>query len=171
MKLIRYIRPTARRSTARQRAVTDREGIAIDVIEGDQGRTWETALKLLKRGNGLLIEDIATLGRRYDTRVERIKAVAAKGASIVLADGSVHGPECAPSIVAGLQAPRSDEPRVAHNKTDDETLAEAKRLWTGRAYKAMTNGQIAEAVGLSIPTLTRYFGKRGVRKPGRPRKA
>lgn len=168
--MTRYVRPTARRTAAQQIRATDRDGIAITIIEGDQCRTWLDALKQLRPGGGLLIQDIGTLGRRYETRRERIEAVAAKQASIVLADGSVHGPDCLPSIVAGLQAPRSDNPRRAHNRTDDETLAEAQRLWTGAPFRGMTNGQIADAVGLSIPTLTRHFGARRVRKPGRPRK-
>lgn len=171
MKLIAYIRPTARRPAKDQAAALKPHAPAFIVIDGQDGRDWSTALKMLRRGNGLVIENIGTLGRRYDTRVERIEAVAGKGASIVLADGSIHGPDCAPSIVAGMSAPKSDAPRVAHNRTDDDTLAEAKRLWTGREFRAMTNGQIAEAVGLSIPTLTRYFGARGIRKAGRPRKA
>jgi len=171
MKLIAYIRPTVRRPAKDQVAALKPHAPTFTVIDGQDGRDWSTALKMIKRGNGLLIEDIGTLGRRFDTRRERIEAVAAKGASIALADGSVHGPDCAPSIVAGMREPKSDAPRVAHNATPDHVLVEAERIWTGEAYRSMTNGQVADAVGLSIPTLTRKFGKRGIRKAGRPRKA
>lgn len=173
MKLIAYIRPTARSPANGQVAALKPHAPAFTVIEGQDGRDWSTALKILKTGNGLLIEDIGTLGRRHDTRRERIEAVATKGASIVLADGSVHGPDCAPSIVAGMCAPKSDEPRVAHNKTPEEKLAEAERYWKQKQFKRMTNREIAEVVGLSIPTMTRAFGKRSdfvETGPGRPKK-
>lgn len=176
MKLIRYIRPTSRRSTAWQRAVTEREGIAIDVIEGDQGRTWETALKLLKRGNGLLAAEPETLGRKIETRARRVQEVAAKGAWIILAYGGEHSPEAAEGLIdwmrAGGDRDKPPEPRVAHNRTPANVMAEAERMWTGASFGRMTNGEIAAAVGLSIPTLTRAFGPRSryiETRPGRPK--
>lgn len=179
MKLIRYIRPTARRTAAQQIAATDCDGIAITITEGEQGRTWADALKQLRPGGGLVIQDLATLGRRRDTVCERVRAVMAKGASIVLADGSMHGPKEEASLIAGLMARgvtvsgAEPGPRVAHNRTSPEVLAEAKRLWTQNQFARMTNGEIAEAVGLSVSTLTREFGRRGQyikTRPGRPPK-
>jgi hypothetical protein len=179
MKLTRYIRPTARRTAAQQIAATDRDGIAITITEGEQGRTWADALKQLKPGGGLLVETIATLGRRRDTVCERLRAVFDKGASVVLSDGTVHAPDCGPSLIAGLMARgvtvsgTEPGPRVAHNRTAPDILAEARKLWTQKQFARMTNGEIAAAVGLSVPTLAREFGKRSEHvpvAPGRPRK-
>lgn len=177
MKLIRYIRPTARRSTSWQRAVTERNGIALDVIEGLDGRDWNTALKMLKRGNGLLAAEPETLGRKIETRARRVREVADRGAWIILADGGEHSPEAAANLIdwmrAGGDRDKPAEPRVAHNRTPDDVMAEAKRLWTQQQYQRMTNGEIATAVGLSIPTLTRAFGPRSQyieTRPGRPKK-
>jgi len=174
MKITRYIRPVARRTAAQQIAATERDGIAITIIEGDQRRTFDNALQQLKPGGGLLIETLATLGRRRDTVCDRVRAVFAKGASIVLADGTVHGPECEASLIAGLMARgvtvtgNEPKPRIAHNRASDETRAEAKRLWTQKQFSKLTNGEVAEAVGVSVVTLTDWFGPRG-RKPGRPK--
>ena len=177
MKLIRYIRPTARRPLKWQRSVTERDGIAFDVIEGEQGRTWETALKLLKRGNGLLAAEPETLGRKIETRARRVQEVADKGAWIILADGGEHSPEAAANLIdwmrAGGDRDKPAEPRVAHNKTPDDVMAEAELMWTQAQFARMTNGEIAKAVGLSIPTLTRALGPRSQyieTRPGRPKK-
>lgn len=173
MKLTRYIRPTARRRAADQIAATERDGISITIIEGEQGRTFADALKQLNHGNGLLIESLATLGRRRDTVCERIGAIFDKGASIVDADGDVHEPSCRQSLIKAIRARgitvAGDEPRprVAHNKTDAETLKEAKRYWTQKQFAAMTNQDIADAVGVSVVTLTKTLGPRGIRGPGR----
>lgn len=177
MKLIRYIRPTARRTIAWQQSVTERDGIAFDVIEGDQGRTWETALKMLKRGNGLLTAEPETLGRKIETRARRVREIASKGAWIILADGGEHSPEAAANLIEWMQAggdrERSAKQRVAHNKTDAATLAEGKRYWTQKQFKRMTNSEVAEACGLSTATLTRKFGPRSQyieTRPGRRKK-
>lgn len=177
MKLIRYIRPTSRRSTAWQRSVTERAGIALDVIEGDQGRDWNTALKMLKSGNGLLAAEPETLGRKIETRARRVQEVAAKGAWIILADGGEHSPEAAANLIdwmrAGGDRDKPAEPRVAHNRTPDDVMIEAQRYWTQKQFSRMTNGEVAAAVGLSVPTLTRAFGPRSQyieTRPGRPKK-
>lgn len=176
MKLIRYIRPTARRSVAWQRAVTDRDGIALDVIEGMDGRDWNTALKMLKPGNGLLAAEPETLGRKIETRARRVQEIADNGAWIILADGGEHSPEAAAGLIkwmrAGGDRDKPAKPRVAHNRTPDDVMTEAERLWTQTQFARMTNGEVAAAVGLSIPTLTRAFGPRSQfikTRPGRPK--
>lgn len=61
---------------------------------------------------------------------------------------------------------------VAHNRTPDDVMTEAQRMWTQKQYRRMTNGEVAAAVGLSIPTLTRAFGPRSryiETRPGRPK--
>lgn len=64
------------------------------------------------------------------------------------------------------------KPRVAHNKTADEDLKDAKRFWTQKQFRKMTNKDITEATGISVVTLTKEFGKRSKyikTGPGRPR--
>jgi hypothetical protein len=177
MKLIRYIRPTRRRTAAWQRAITERPGIAFEVVEGEQGRDWSTALKMLKPGNGLLAAEPETLGRRLETRARRVADVAQKQAWIILADGGEHAPEAAANLIEWMQA-RGDktapaEPRKPHNEPDAETLEKAWEMWTGKDYSRMTNGEIAAATGLSVVTLTRRFRKRSEHidtRPGRRKK-
>jgi hypothetical protein len=172
MKLIRYIRPTRRRTAAWQRAITERPGIAFEVVDGEQGRDWSTALKMLKPGNGLLAAEPETLGRKLETRARRVADVAKKRAWIILADGGEHAPETAANLIEWMRA-RGDkaapaEPRKAHNRTDPQKLAEAGKVWTGDDYAAMSNDAVARATGVSKVTLWREFGPRG-RKAGRPR--
>jgi DNA invertase Pin-like site-specific DNA recombinase len=173
MKLTRYIRPTARRSIDDQIAATEQDGISITIIEGDMGRTFKDALKQLKPGNGLLIENFATLGRRRDTVCDRVEAIFDKRANIVDAEGDVHEPKCRRTLIKAIKSKgitvRGGEPkpRVPHNKISDEDLEEAKKVWSGKKYRAMTNKEVSEAVGISVVTLTERLGKRGIRKPGR----
>lgn len=151
MKAIHYIRPTSRVTLDQQRksAGPYRDGISAEVVGGDK---FDDALKMLRRGNCLLVHDLATLGRGEKQRQQRIDAVIAKGSYIVTCNGLGR-----------------DERRAAHNRTDPETLEKAKAMWTGDEYRQMTNGKIAEAVGLSVVTLHREFGPRG-RDAGRPKK-
>lgn len=177
MKLIQHIRPTTHRTEADQRRAGAQFEPAFVVVVGHQGRTFETTLKQLKRNsdNGVLIENPGTLSRRRDVACAMLEQIFAKGASVVFSDdGSVHSPECGASLIAGVRSRgvtmRGDEPkpRVAHNRASDEVRAEAKRYWTQKQFARMTNGEIAEAVGVSVVTLTDWFGPRG-RKPGRPK--
>jgi hypothetical protein len=168
MKLTRYIRPRARRTAAQQIAATERPGIAITIVEGEQGRTWADAVKQLRPGGGLLIENLAALGRRRDTVCDRLDAVFAKGASVVLGeDDSVHSPDCGPSLLAGVRARgvtvSGDEPkpRVAPNKLPDAVRDQAERYWKQKQFERMTNREIAEAAGVSVETLASWFGARG----------
>jgi hypothetical protein len=178
MKKIRYIRPTARSTEEMQRKATDHLGpFAIDIVEGQDGRTFETAIKVMKAGNALVISGLDTLGRRRDTVVSRINAVfdiRGGGGNILDKDGDLHEPECRKSLTKAIMSRgitvKGDEPspRVAHNKTPDDVMAEAKRMWTQKQYARMTNKDIAEAVGISVVTLIKQLGPRG-RKAGRPR--
>jgi hypothetical protein len=171
MKLIRYIRGTTRHSAARQSAATERDGIAMTVVEGEQGRTWETALKVAKPGNGILIDSLEVLGRKITTRIHRLTQAQTKGVGIVIAeDDTTHGPDEIPSLITGLRSgvKRERTPRKAHNRTDPQKLAEAGKVWTGDDYAAMSNDAVARATGVSKVTLWREFGPRG-RKAGRPR--
>ena len=58
MKIIRYIRPTARWTKAKQELATNREDIRFTIVEGELDSTFADALKLLKPGNGLLVENL-----------------------------------------------------------------------------------------------------------------
>lgn len=185
MKLTVYIRPTARRPIAAQEAqarkslekVRDKYpgGISIIITEGDQGRTWENALKQLGPINHLLIENFQTLHRIRDIACERIEQVFDKSASIVDEDGEIHEPRCRRTLLKALRSrgltvsSAEPKPRLAHNKTPDDVLKEAKRMWTQKQFAKMTNKDISEAVGVSVVTLIKTFGKRG-RPAGRPRK-
>ena len=174
MKLIRYIRATSRSSVADQIAATERDGIRITIVEGEPDSTFADALKQLKRGNGLLIEGFHVLGRKRDTVCERVRQVFAKGGNIVDADGDIHAPAYEKTLIKALKTRgvtvngREPRPRVAHNRTDDDTRKAAKRLWTQKQFARMTNKDIAEEIGVSTWTLRHWFGPRG-RKAGRPR--
>jgi hypothetical protein len=174
MRLIRYIRPTSRRSIDDQITATDRFKVHFTVVDGEDDRDFATALKILNKGNGLLIEGFHILGRRRDTVCERVKQIFAKGANIVDADGDIHPPSYEKTLIKALQARgvtvkgTEPRPRVAHNRIDDETRKEAKRLWTQKQFSRMTNADIAEEIGVSVVTLNQWFGPRG-RRAGRPR--
>jgi|GEM_PF-5404405 len=173
MKLIRYIRGTTRHPAARQLAATDRDGIAMTVVEGEQGRTWETALKVAKPGNGILIDSLETLGRKATTRAVRLEAARAKGVSIVIAeDDSTHSPEAIPSLITGLRSglKRDPNPRVAHNRIDDEARAAAFRFWQDHD---LDNHAVARLAGISYAAMRRWWQAecpRPLRRPGRKRK-
>jgi hypothetical protein len=172
MKRIRYIRPTSRSTEAAQRLATDHLGpFALTVVDGKEGRTFETALKLIKTGNALTIAEFETLARRIDTRCRLIEQVFDKGGLIEDADGDIHRPEARSTLLKALRTRREKQadgkPRVAHNKADQEVRDRAEELWTGANYANMTNGQIADEVGVTIKTLMQWFGPRG-RRAGRP---
>ena len=172
MKRIRYIRPTSRSTEAAQRLATDHLGpFALTVVEGKEGRTFETALKIIRAGNALTIAEFETLGRRIDTRCRLVEQVFDKGGLIEDADGDIHRPEARTTLLKALRTRREkqtdDKPRVAHNKASAETREQAQRLWTQKKYGRMTNAEVAEAVGVTVKTLTLWFGPRGIRGPGR----
>lgn len=175
MKRIRYIRPTARRPEAHQRAATDHlEPFAIDIVEGDQDRTFANALKILKAENALVVQDMHTFGRRKDTICDRVQAVFKKGAFIEDADGNLHKPECEASLLAGIMTGGglSDEKRerIAHNRISDEKRALAFKYWQDHE---LSNAAVARLAGVSYQSMRRWWQveyPRPLEKAGRPKK-
>lgn len=172
MKIIRYIRPTARWTRAQQERATDHFDIHFTVVDGEHRRTFENALRQLDAERILLIENLQVLARRRDTICARIKQVFAKEASILLANGKTFTPDQEEPLIEGVMTGgyllKEPKERVAHNKTPDELLEKARDMWFGEKFKRMTNGEIADAVGISAVTLNRKLGPRG-RKAGRPK--
>lgn len=119
------------------------------------------------------MQDFHTFARRRDAICDKIKSVFAKGALIEDATGTIHDPACEPSLIAGIMTGgtlhREKRERVAHNRADDAVRAKAEEMWRGEEFRRMTNGEIADAVGVSIVSLVRWFGPRG-RSAGRPRR-
>ena len=173
MKTFRYIRPTKRWPRAQQERATARDGIHFNVIEGDQGRDFDTLLKLLRPGNGVLVENLQVFARSRKIICDRLRAIFARQSVVIDAKGNEYRPEneaiICEAVMTGGYVVKEPTARVAHNKTSDEKLERAREMWTGEAFAAMTNVEIARATGISTVTLNKEFGARG-RKAGRPRK-
>lgn len=157
-----------------QRRETDHLGpFAITIVHGKDDCTFENALKILKAGNALTIMEFETLGRRIDTRCNHINAVFDKRALIEDKDGDLHEPSCRKSLIKAIKSKDTSKTetasRVPHNKVDQATRDDAEKLWTGKNYENMTNGQVANEIGFTVKTLTEWFGPRG-RKAGRPKR-
>ncbi len=174
MKRIRYIRPTKRRPEAHQRAATDHlEPFAIDIVEGDQGRSFATALKVLKRGNAIVVQDLHTFARRRDTICDMISRIFAKGALIETADNTLHEPECEASLIAGLMTggglTEEKRDRIAHNRISDEQRALAFKYWQDHD---LNNQAVARLAGIQYQTMRRWWQTEHPRtgRPGRPKK-
>lgn len=172
MKIIRYIRPTSRWTKAHQERETDYEDIAYTVVEGVDGLTFDDAVDMLRRGNVLLVQDLNVFARRRDTICDRVRAVFAKGAGILVGSGREFTPDQEEPLIEGIMTGgylvREPKQRVAHNKIDPEKLEAAKEMWLGDEFKRMTNDEVAKATGVSKVTMHREFGPRG-RKAGRPK--
>jgi len=172
MKLILYIRATTRRTVAQQIEATKRKGIALTVIEGEQGRTYDTAIKVGKPGNGILLDSLETLGRKITTRIARLEAAAAKGLHIVIAeDESTHAPQQIPSLIAGLRSgvKRERPPRVAHNRIGETGREAAFRYWQDHG---IDNHAVERLAGVSYASMRRWWQKdypRPLQRPGRKR--
>ncbi len=174
MKRIRYIRPTARRPELHQANATEHlEPFAITIVEGDQGRTFSNALKILKAENALVIQDLHTLARKRVTICDMISQVFAKGAFIETSDNTLHKPECEASLLAGIMTggTLNDETRerIVHNRIDDEQRALAFKYWQD---KDLNNQAVARLAGISYQTMRRWWQKDYPREGqvGRPKK-
>lgn len=175
MKRIRYIRPTKRRPEAHQRAATDHlEPFAIDIVHGDQDRTFKNALKILKAENALVIQDFHTLARNRATICDMIQQVFAKGAYIQTADNELHKPECEASLIAGLMTggglTEERRERIAHNRISDEQRELAFKYWQDHELK---NAAVARLAGIQYQTMKRWWQAeypRPLEKAGRPKK-
>jgi hypothetical protein len=172
MKRIRYIRPTKRRPEAHQRAATDHlEPFAITIVHGEQDRTFKNALKILKAGNALTIQDLHTLARRRDTICDMVSQIFAKGAFIETADGSLHKPACEASLIAGIMTGGcltvEQRERIVHNRIDDEKRALAFKYWQDHS---LSNEAVARLAEIQYQTMRKWWQKdfpRPLEKPGR----
>lgn len=173
MRIIRYIRPTARWTKAQQERATDHFDIHFTIVDGEHGRTFDNALKQLRPTRALLVENLQVFARRRDTICVRIRQVFAIGSTLMLANGNTYTPDQEDPLVEGVMTGgyllKEPKPRVAHNKIDEKTLEQAAKMWHGEKFRRMTNKEIAEAVGVGVVTLHRALGPRG-RKAGRPKK-
>lgn len=155
MKLIHYIRETARTPARTQRRAAEpyRDSIADEVVDGAKGSRFGDALKLLRRGNGLLVYSAAIIGRGAAQRRERVKSVIGKG-----------------SVVVGCDTIMESEPKSAHNKTPDDVRENAFKYWQNHE---LSNKQVAELAGLPYGTMRHWWHgefPRPRREPGRPKK-
>ena len=155
MKLIHYIRETSRIPVRTQRKAAEpyRDSIADEVVDGAKGSRFDDALKLLRRGNGLLVYSAAIIGRGAAQRRERVKAVIDKG-----------------SVVVSCDTVMESEPKSAHNKTPDDVRDNAFKYWQNHA---LSNKQVADLAGIPYGTMRHWWHDefpRPRREPGRPRK-
>lgn len=173
MKLIRYIRPTSRWTVAHQERATGHREIAFTIVEGRDRMSFDTVLKMLKPGNGVLVENLQAFARRRDSICDRLKAIFAKRAVVVDAKGNIYAPEheaiIVEAVMTGGYSVKEPKKRVAHNRIDDETRAKALELWK---RKDLTNKQVSELAGVAYPTMFKWFQAEYPREQqrGRPRK-
>jgi len=172
MKIIRYIRPTSRWTQAHQERETDFEDIAFTVVEGVDGLTFDNAVRMLRRGNVLLVQDLNVFARRRDTICERVRAVFSKGASIVVGSGKEFTPDQEDPLIEGIMTGgylvKEPKQRVAHNRIDDERRAKAFEYWQ---QKDLTNAQVERLSGISYQTMFKWWQAEFPReqRKGRPR--
>ena len=155
MKLVHYIRETARVTAATQRREAEpyRDSIVHEIVDGAGGRKFDDALQLLRRGSGLLVYSAAIIGRGPVQRHERLKAVINKGAVVVTCD-------------AIMELGR----KSVHNRTPDDVRERAWKYWSNHS---LTNKQVEELSGVNYITMRGWWHDkhpRPPRKPGRPRK-
>lgn len=155
MKLVHYIRETARITAATQRREAEpyRDSIVHEVVDGTGGNKFDDALQLLRRGSGLLVYSAAIIGRGPVQRHERLKAVINKGAVVVTCDAIME---------AGSKS--------VHNRTPDDVRERAFKYWSN---DDLTNKQVQDLAGVPYITMRGWWHKefpRKPRKPGRPRK-
>lgn len=174
MKIFRYIRPTSRKPVAHQMRVTERDDIHFTVVEGQDGYTFDaTLLKVLKRGNCVLVEDLNTFGRRRATVCDRLGAIFALGASVVDANGTVYTPECGDAVVAAFMEGQKSETvreRIPHNKASAEDKERALNFWL---QTDLTNEQVERLAGFTYSAMHSWFAEmypRNQPRGRRPRK-
>lgn len=159
MKRIRYIRPTKRRPVAHQERATEHlEPFAITIVHGEGGRTFENALKILKKGNALVVQDLHTLARRRDTICDMVCRVFSKGALIEDASGNLHKPECEASLIAGITTgghlTSEQRERIAHNRISDERRAFAFKYWRDHS---LSNAAVARLAELQYQIMRKWW--------------
>lgn len=174
MKLIRYVKPSARLTKKHQIEATDHlediGSFAITIVDGEDGRTLENAIKILKPKNGLVVHSVGTFSRSRQSIVDACKKVFAKGANIVEADGKIHTPDDADALFSGIMLgkhlAKGSGRHGGHNKISEAKRSAAFLLWQ---TNSLTNDEVAELAGISYQAMYKWWGKSHPRnqEPGR----
>jgi len=174
MKIIRYIRPTTRRTVAHQMHATERDDVATTVIEDDDNVcAFESSLmRKLRRGYTVLVQDLNTFGRKREMVCERLGQLFAKGVSVLDGNGVLYAPECGDAVISAFRDGRRTESvraRIPHNKATEADKQRALWYWQ---QTELTNEQVEERAGFTYAAMHSWFGEMYPRnqRRGRPRK-
>lgn len=134
----------------------------------------ERLIQACRRGRVVEFQDLNDIAARTADRVDYVRRIFAKGASIRVGD-LVVSPDQADVLILGMESRRrrmSDavaEKMGAHNRVPDEDRAEALPFWLDANLSIK---QLEQFTGRSISTLRRWFEADYPRpdKRGRPRK-
>ena len=149
MKLVHYIRETARTPIRDQRKAAEqhRENNVHEVIEGYKGATFDDVLKLLRRGSGVVVHSFKILARGKLQQKERAQQIADRGAYLLSCELAV-----------------SKESRIAHNRTPDEVRERAFEFWQ---RNDLTNRQVEDLAGIPYGTMRHWWQNDHPRKYAR----
>lgn len=155
MKLVHYIRPTSRITIKVQHEAAEPYSASViyRVTDSAKGSNFDEALRLLRKGGGLLVHSPIIIGRGAAQRRERIQSVIDKGAVVISCDTILES-----------------QPRIAHNRVSDEKREAAFKYWQDHS---LTHKQVADLAGIPYGTMYHWWQKdyaRPRREPGRPRK-
>lgn len=162
--------PTTRNTEAQQRRRTDHMGADETVVDD-----VELLIRWCRPGRVVAIDDIKTFARRTDERVDIVRRIAAKGASIKTAQGLEVSPDQAEILIAGMSSskrvldPKDAAKRGGHNRVSDDDRAEALKFWQDHDLSV---DQLVKYTGRSYSTLRNWFAEEYPRpdKRGRPAK-
>lgn len=176
MKLIRFIKPVARLTKKQQLEATDHLGedndIAITIVDGEDDRTIDNAIKILKPRNGLAVHSIGAIARKRETIANICKRVFAKGANIVESDGRIHTPDDEDSLLSGLlrdkRLPRGSGKHGGHNKISQSKRDAAFLLWQ---TPSLPNDEVARLAGISYQAMYKWWNDEYPRNQKRGRKS
>ena len=175
MNRLGYIRPR-RQNT--ERAQRDAIGVTDQLIVDIECAVLPDAIKLLRRGDRLVVATLHDLSASYRERADICRMVQARGAGIyIAADNHDVPPDCIDTLVVGILTARNDtdpDERAAsgakggaaggYGSTDKEQWRD---LWLSDA----TAAEIERESGMAYSTLYRHFNHKDRKGGAIPRNA
>lgn len=170
MKYIAYIRPTARRTVARQEDQLASVDTWERIDEGEDGQTLDDAIKMIRNGRALAVAEMGDLASTVAGRMNVVSQVHERGGHILEASSGRTTLDPVQAVALGARIRKtnhmtSEHAREIATRWSDRQLTHARRLWK---KPALTSREIAEQTGVPLVTLYRRLGKRGT--PTGPRK-